>query len=245
MERKELDFFGDGIDFLGGGIPAPAEPKGRVVTFVADYSLSAKSFLPAAALTCFDIMNQCLLRDGKQSWFGLLTYGNGAPKAPVYTDQPSRILEQMLGEKVGGGSGNGVEDTAAALRLACESMQQITIDSAGKKKTMEIPPENRILFLFTDSPTEESVNLRRIHWTGKQFISCPPIRAAVLFVPARTRAFQVHAARYSFPMVNAAGEEDRHRAPYIFSLESAAEQRILKDAENSEAWISQLLAAIR
>ena len=193
------------------------------------------------ALTCYDIMNSCLLSDGKQTLFGLVTYGNGEPVQPVFTDNPSMILEQMLAAKVGGGSKSGVEDTAAALRLACESMQRIRLEEGGEQ---EIPPENRIVFLMTDSPSDEKADLRRMIRKDDRFADCPPVRAAVLFVPARSRAFKAHASRYQLPLVDAAGRPDRHRAPYIFSLESAVEKRILGDSEQSGEWIDQLLAAI-
>ena len=240
-EKMELDFFGDDIDFLGEGFLTPEEHKGRVVTVVVDFSLSPREILPAVAMTCFDIMNQCLLSDGKQTTFGLVIYGNGEAKVPVFTDNPSMILEQMLSAKVGGGSRNGVEDTAAALRLACESMQQAA--PAGEA-TVEIPPENRILFLFTESPSDENVNLRRMSRKENGFADCPPVRATILFVPAKTRAFKVHASRYQLPLVDATGRIDRHRAPYIFPLENVVAGRILGDTETSADWIEQLLAAI-
>ena len=240
-EKMELDFFGDDIDFLGDGFLTQEEHKGRVVCFVMDFSLSAREILPAIALTCYDIMNYCLLSDGKQTRFGLVIYGNEEPAAPVFTDNPSVILEQMLEARVGGGRRNGVEDTAAALRLACESMQRIREEDGTER---EIPPESRILFLFTDSPSGENVNLRRMIRRGNAFADCPPLRAAVLFVPAQTRAFKAHASRYQLPLVDASGRTDRHRAPYIFPLENAVKKRVLGDAEESGEWIDQLLAAI-
>ena len=240
-DNRELDFFGYDIDFLGDGFLTQEEYKGRAACFVVDFSLSAREILPAMALTCYDIMNSCLLSDGKQTLFGLVTYGNGEPVQPVFTDNPSMILEQMLAAKVGGGSKSGVEDTAAALRLACESMQRIRLEEGGEQ---EIPPENRIVFLMTDSPSDEKADLRRMIRKDDRFADCPPVRAAVLFVPARSRAFKAHASRYQLPLVDAAGRPDRHRAPYIFSLESAVEKRILGDSEQSGEWIDQLLAAI-
>lgn len=243
MENNmELDFFGSDIDFLGEGFAEQEEYRGRAVCFVIDYSLSAREILPAMALTCYDIMNNCLLSDGKRTLFGLVIYGNGEPSRPVFTDNPSMILEQMLAAKAGGGSRSGVEDTASALRMACECMQQVKMEDGSE---LEIPPENRILFLMTDSPSDENVNLRRMIWEKGDFTACPPVRAAVLFIPVQTRAFQVHASRYQFPLVDAAGRPDRNRAPYIFPLERAVKKRILGDTEQGGEWISQLLAAIR
>ena len=240
-DNMGLDFFGYDIDFLGEGFLTPEEYKGRAVCFVVDFSLSAREILPAVALTCYDIMNSCLLSDGKQTLFGLVIYGNGEPAQPVFTDNPSMILEQMLAAKVGGGSRNGVEDTAAALRLACESMQRIRLEDGGEQ---EILPENRIVFLLTDSPSDKKADLRSTIPGKDGFSSCPPVRAAVLFVPVQTRAFKAHASRYQLPLVDASGRPDRHRAPYIFSLESVVKERILGDAEQSGEWIDQLLAAI-
>jgi hypothetical protein len=236
-----LDLFGADLDIFGEASSVVGERKGRLVTFVIDYSLSARQILPAAAVTCYDIMNRCLLSDGKQTTFGLLIYGNGDQMKPVFSDSPSVILEHMFSAKNGGGSGNGVENTGEALRLACKSMQTIRTEEGAQA---EIPPENRVLFLFTDSPSSEEADLRRMARKKDIFEACPPIRSAVLFVPAETRAFQVHASRYQFPMVDGQGRADRHRAPYIFPLETVVRERVLQNAETSEDWIDQLLAAI-
>lgn len=236
-----LDLFGADLDIFGEGSPAAGDLKARLVTFVMDYSLSVRQILPAAAVTCYDIMNRCLLSDGKQTTFGLLIYGNGEETAPVFSDSPSVILEHMLSAKNGGGSANGVEKTSAALRLACESMQVIRSEEGVET---EVAPENRILFLFTDSPSSEDADLRKMTAKKGNFEGCPPIRSAVLFIPAETKTFQTHASRYQFPLVDGQGRPDRHRAPYIFPLETVVGERVLQNTETSEDWIDQLLAAI-
>ena len=92
---------------------------------------------------------------------------------------------------------------------------------------IEIPPENRIVFLFTDSIADESVNLRKMTRTKDGLQECPPVRAAVLFVPTEGLSFKKSASLYQMPLVDAEGRIDRHRAPYIFPLESVVSERVL------------------